>query len=91
MSAHREGDLYPATFALAKGRYDEAFHALDQANAEVAKSIPGCLGEQARQAEWIAGYQIVAARVLSSYGDGKIAHPLGTANRTTCATGRSQR
>lgn len=39
--------MYTATFTFAKGEYDDEFHALDQAIAEVAKSIPGYLGEEA--------------------------------------------
>lgn len=32
-----------------------------------------------QQARWLAGYQIVIAQVLRSYGDGGIAHPLAMA------------
>jgi heme-degrading monooxygenase HmoA len=39
--------MYTATFTFAKGDYDEEFHVLDHAIAEVAKSIPGYLGEEA--------------------------------------------
>lgn len=39
--------MYTATFTFAKGEYDDEFHALDQAIAEVAKSIEGYLGEEA--------------------------------------------
>jgi heme-degrading monooxygenase HmoA len=39
--------MYTATFTFAKGEYDDEFHLLDQAIAEVAKSIPGYLGEEA--------------------------------------------
>lgn len=31
---------------------------------------------KARQAEWLAGYHIVIAQVVGSYGDGGIPHPL---------------
>lgn len=103
--------MYTSTFTFAKGAYDDAFHALDATIAEVAKSIPGYLGEEAwentalglisnvyywsskealqalmqhpshlaakaRQGEWLAGYHVVIAEVVGSYGDGKIAHPL---------------
>ena len=40
-------DLYTATFTFAKGEYDDEFHQMDQAIAEVAKAIPGYLGEEA--------------------------------------------
>jgi len=39
--------MFSATFTFAKGDYDDEFHRLDQAIAEVAKSIPGYLGEEA--------------------------------------------
>ena len=103
--------MYTSTFTFAKGRYDDEFYALDHIIAEVAKSIPGYLGEEAwenqetvlisnvyywesmealqalmkhpahtqakqRQAQWINGYQIVIAQVISAYGDGGITHPL---------------
>ncbi|MFN0182554.1 MAG: antibiotic biosynthesis monooxygenase family protein [Aquabacterium sp.] len=29
-----------------------------------------------RQQQWLAGYQVVVAQVLRSYGDGGLAHPL---------------
>lgn len=38
--------MYTSTFTFAKGQYDDAFHALDQAIALVAKAIPGYLGEE---------------------------------------------
>lgn len=39
--------IYTSTFTFAMGTVDEAFHALDRAIAEAAKSIPGYLGEEA--------------------------------------------
>lgn len=38
--------MYSATFTFAKGEYDGEFLRLDQAIAEVAKVIPGYLGEE---------------------------------------------
>ena len=38
--------MYTATFIFAKGTFDDAFHLLDQEIAEMAKSIPGYLGEE---------------------------------------------
>jgi heme-degrading monooxygenase HmoA len=35
------------------------------------------------QARWLAGYQVVIARVLGNYGDGKIDHPLAQATAKT--------
>jgi heme-degrading monooxygenase HmoA len=103
--------MYTSTFTFAKREFDEQFQALDAAIAEVARSIPGYLGEESwedlthglisnvyywetleslqalmkhpshaaakqRQQQWLAGYQVVIAKVLSSYGDGGIPHPL---------------
>ena len=39
--------MYSSTFIFAKKQFDEAFHRLDQEIAAIAKSIPGCLGEEA--------------------------------------------
>jgi heme-degrading monooxygenase HmoA len=39
--------MYSATFTFAKGEYDEEFHQLDKVIADVAKGIPGYLGEEA--------------------------------------------
>lgn len=39
--------MYSATFTFAKGEYDDEFYRRDQSIAEVAKSIPGYLGEEA--------------------------------------------
>jgi len=33
------------------------------------------------QARWLKGYQVVIAEVVSTYGDGGIAHPLADINR----------
>lgn len=38
--------MYTATFIFAKGTFDDAFHRLDQEIAEMARSIPGYLGEE---------------------------------------------
>lgn len=39
--------MYTATFTFAKGQYDDEFYALDNVIAQIAKSIPGYLGEEA--------------------------------------------
>lgn len=31
---------------------------------------------KARQGQWLAGYQVVIAQIVATYGDGRIAHPL---------------
>ena len=38
--------MYTATFTFAKREFDDAFHALDQVIADIAKSIPGYRGEE---------------------------------------------
>ncbi|ENO89992.1 antibiotic biosynthesis monooxygenase family protein [Thauera linaloolentis] len=37
---------YTATFTFAKREFDDEFHALDDAIARVARSIPGYMGEE---------------------------------------------
>ena len=39
--------IYTATFTFAKREFDDEFHALDQAIAQLARSIPGYIGEEA--------------------------------------------
>jgi len=39
--------VFAATFTFAKRQFDDAFHQLDGRIAEVARSIPGYLGEEA--------------------------------------------
>jgi heme-degrading monooxygenase HmoA len=43
--------MYSSTFIFAKGKYDDEFHRLDQAIAEMAKSIPGYLGEESWESQ----------------------------------------
>lgn len=38
--------MYTSTFTFAKGQYDGEFHALDEVIAQLAKSVPGYLGEE---------------------------------------------
>lgn len=38
--------VYASTFTFAKREFDDEFHALDQVIAQVAKAIPGYLGEE---------------------------------------------
>lgn len=39
--------MFTSTFTFAKRQYDDAFHALDEVIAAIARSIPGYLGEEA--------------------------------------------
>lgn len=38
--------MYTSTFTFAKGNYDSDFYALDEKIAEIARSIPGYIGEE---------------------------------------------
>ena len=38
--------MYTSTFTFATGEFDDEFHALDSVIAQLAKSIPGYLGEE---------------------------------------------
>ena len=38
--------MYSSTFIFRAGQYDEEFHRLDQEIAEMARAIPGYLGEE---------------------------------------------
>lgn len=102
--------MYTSTFTFKPGDYTDEFHALDDAIAAIARSIPGYLGEETwenpktglvsnvyywdsmealqllvshpkhiqakqSQAQWLRGYQVVIAEVVSTYGDGLIEHP----------------
>jgi heme-degrading monooxygenase HmoA len=43
--------MFTSTFTFAKGQYDDEFYALDNVIAQVAKSIPGYLGEEAWESQ----------------------------------------
>jgi heme-degrading monooxygenase HmoA len=99
--------MYSSTFIFATGHFDDEFHRLDQQIAEMARSIPGYLGEETwdnqktgltsnvyywdsleslqklvehpkhreakrKKGNWLAGYQVVIAQVLRTYGDSKL-------------------
>jgi len=49
---------------------------------------PAHIEAKQRQQQWLAGYQVVIAQVVGSYGDGGIAHPL--AGTTLPALGRAE-
>ena len=38
--------MYTSSFTFAKSEFDDEFHALDNVIAQLAKSIPGYLGEE---------------------------------------------
>lgn len=99
--------VFSSTFIFEKKEFDDEFHRLDAAIADVARSTPGYLGEESwenpanglvstvyywdslealqalmrhpmhleaksRQAQWLAGYQVVIAQVLRIYGDARL-------------------
>lgn len=41
-----QSPMYTSTFTFAKRQYDDAFHTLDKAIADIAHAIPGYLGEE---------------------------------------------
>ncbi len=49
---------------------------------------PAHLAAKQRQQQWLAGYQVVIAQVVGSYGDGGINHPL--AGFTLSPSGRAE-
>lgn len=49
---------------------------------------PAHIAAKQRHQQWLAGYQVVIAQVVGSYGDGGIAHPL--AGMTLPASGRAE-
>ena len=61
----------PATGLLSNVYYWETMDALRQLIEH-----PAHVAAKQQQARWLAGYQIVIAQVIRSYGDGGIAHPL---------------
>lgn len=42
----KNAQMYSATFIFAKGHFDDEFHSIDQDIAEMARSLPGYLGEE---------------------------------------------
>ncbi|KWB61628.1 antibiotic biosynthesis monooxygenase family protein [Burkholderia ubonensis] len=38
--------MYPSTFIFRAGQYDDEFHRLDRQIADIARAIPGYLGEE---------------------------------------------
>lgn len=46
------------------------------ASLQALMKHPAHIAAKQRQQQWLAGYQVVIAEVIGSYGDGGIAHPL---------------
>jgi heme-degrading monooxygenase HmoA len=66
----------PATGLISNVYYWDSMEALQQ-----LMSHPAHREAKQAQARWLNGYQVVVAQVLSTYGDGGIAHPLADINR----------
>lgn len=61
----------PTTGLLSNVYYWDSMEALEQ-----LMQHPAHREAKARQGQWLAGYQVVIAQVLATYGDGRIDHPL---------------
>lgn len=61
----------PATGLFSNVYYWQSMEAL-----QTLMQHPAHVAAKQRQRHWLAGYQIVIAQVVGSYGDGGIAHPL---------------
>lgn len=57
------------------------------ASMQALMQHPAHVDAKQRQQQWLAGYQVVIAQVVGSYGDGAINHPL--AGRRLPAIGRA--
>lgn len=51
---------------------------------------PAHVDAKRRQQQWLAGYQVVIAKVVGSYGDGGIPHPLAGIELTASGRGTSR-
>jgi heme-degrading monooxygenase HmoA len=65
----------PATGLICNVYYWESLEAL-----QALMHHPVHLEAKARQADWLAGYQVVISQVLRTYGDSKLAGMLPTAS-----------
>lgn len=61
----------PSTGLVSNVYYWETLEAL-----QVLMQHPAHQAAKRQQARWLAGYHVVVAEVVGSYGDGRIAHPL---------------
>jgi heme-degrading monooxygenase HmoA len=52
---------------------------------------PAHIAAKQRQQQWLAGYQVVIAQVVGSFGDGGIAHPLAGVSRPASRRPESRR
>ncbi len=61
----------PTTGLLSNVYYWDSMEALER-----LMQHPAHREAKARQGQWLAGYQVVIAQVLATYGDGQLTHPL---------------
>lgn len=71
----------PSTGLISNVYYWETMDSL-----QVLMKHPAHVAAKQRQAQWLDGYQVVIAEVVSTHGDGRIPHPL--AHLTSPAKGR---
>ena len=57
------------------GRVCNVYYWRDLQSLQTLINHPKHLEAKANQANWLNGYQIIIAEVVSTYGDGSIAHP----------------
>jgi heme-degrading monooxygenase HmoA len=65
----------------ATGLISNVYYWENKESLEALMQHPSHLAAKTRQGEWLAGYHVVIAEVMGSYGDGKIGHPLAKAGR----------
>jgi heme-degrading monooxygenase HmoA len=58
------------------GLISNVYYWQTMASLQALMKHPAHIAAKQRQQQWLAGYQIVIAHVVGSYGDGGIAHPL---------------
>ena len=61
---------------LSTGQVSNVYYWASMEALETLIKHPAHLEAKARQGEWLAGYQVIVAQVLRSYGDAQIDHPL---------------
>lgn len=60
----------------AKGLISNVYYRATMESLQALMKHPAHVAAKQRQQQWLAGYQVVIAQVVGSYGDGGIAHPL---------------
>ena len=68
------------------GLVSNVYYWESMASMQALMAHPAHVEAKQRQRRWLAGYQVVIAQVIGSYGDGGIEHPLS--GRALSAPGR---